>query len=312
MPTRVRARLKPLLHAARRARWAIDDELPARFVVRRQYRARNGVLPNLDDPRDLSEKICWMKLYGMSDLHRRCSDKLAVRDVLAERLGAERAASLLPALLLASKHPSDLVPEAIEAESFVVKTSHDCGTVIVVPSRERFDWEKARRTLERSLRRDFSKVFKERQYAGIRPRILVEEMLHGANGGPLDDYKVFCFSGEPCLVQVDTGRDTGHRQAFYDLDWRRMPVRRHFAPVETDVARPARLDEMIDVARALSAGFPFCRVDLYATRGGIAFGELSFTPDAGLGRFEPAAFERAMGDRLDLSALRAASAGARS
>ena len=45
--------------------------------------------------------------------------------------------------------------------------------------------------------------------------------------------------------------------------------------------RPKQLDEMIQVARDLSKGFPFVRVDLYEVDGRIYFGEMTFTPTGG-------------------------------
>ena len=47
---------------------------------------------------------------------------------------------------------------------------------------------------------------------------------------------------------------------------------------------------MMKVAEALAAGFAFVRVDLYDTPGGVYFGELTFTPGAGMDHFSSEAF----------------------
>ncbi len=36
-----------------------------------------------------NQKIQWIKLYGVTDLMRKCTDKVAVRDYVAEKIGSE-------------------------------------------------------------------------------------------------------------------------------------------------------------------------------------------------------------------------------
>ena len=75
----------------------------------------------------------------------------------------------------------------------------------------------------------------------------------------------------------------------YDLNWNKMPEvmnmksNGHFSFKEVDIPRPDCLDEMINIARKLSAPFPEVRVDLYVIGGKPFLGELTFT--AGLGSF---------------------------
>ncbi len=279
-----------------RAWLRLERALPDRLAVEEQYRRRNGFRPDLVTPRDLSEKICWMKLHGMTALHRQCADKVAVRDYVRDCMGD----GLLAREILVTDDPADLDPERIPDRRFVAKANHDSGTILICRDRDRFDWAAAREKARQGLARDFSQRYREKQYQGIKPRILVEEFIESDDGGDLEDFKIFCFHGEPVLVQVDRDRFVGHRQAFFDPHWRRLPVRRAYPAVEGAVPRPDQLGEMLDAAATLSRPFPFCRVDLYAAQGRIWFGELTFTPDAGLGRFHPPSFERQMGDLLDL------------
>ena len=58
--------------------------------------------------------------------------------------------------------------------------------------------------------------------------------------------------------EVDMDRFTRHTCDYYDLDWNRLPFDKVDAPNNSrDKPRPEGLDEMIEVARALSGGF--CR-----------------------------------------------------
>ena len=54
---------------------------------------------------------------------------------------------------------------------------------------------------------------------------------------------------------------------------------------------------MIDVAERLSAGVDFVRVDLYETRNGVKFGELTNYPEGGSGPFTPSELNVEFGRR---------------
>ena len=110
----------------------------------------------------------------------------------------------------------------------------------------------------------------------------------------LTDYKFFCFNGKPYCVQVDTGRFDGHRQNFYDMQWRSMGVHCTYPEGEI-VEKPDGFEEMKRLAAELSRDFPFVRVDLYNVGGRIYFGELTFYPSSGYGRFKPESFDTELG-----------------
>jgi hypothetical protein len=65
---------------------------------------------------------------------------------------------------------------------------------------------------------------------------------------------------------------------------------------------------MIEIAAALSAGFDFVRVDLFHTNERIIFGELTFTPLAGLLKFMPASWDGILGEKWKVKPARAGTA----
>ena len=71
----------------------------------------------------------------------------------------------------------------------------------------------------------------------------------------------------------------------------------------TEVPKPSCLDEMIDICRKLSADIRFLRVDLYLIQGKIYFGETTFFPSSGFGRFEPEEWDKKLGDMIQLPIL---------
>ena len=58
---------------------------------------------------------------------------------------------------------------------------------------------------------------------------------------------------------------------------------------------------MIKYAEILSAPFPFVRSDFYLVDGKVVFGELTFTPAAGLDTGKLEYTDRLLGDLIDLS-----------
>ena len=85
---------------------------------------------------------------------------------------------------------------------------------------------------------------------------------------------------------------------MYDVDFKLLEARqlntvsRH---LKVQAPRPPSFDQMLDVARRLSAGTDFVRVDLYNLGGRIVFGELTNYPAGGLRKFDPASFDLTVG-----------------
>lgn len=101
------------------------------------------------------------------------------------------------------------------------------------------------------------------------------------------------------MIQVDTDRFTSQSQSFYDTEWNRIPVVALYPGKGEDEPKPMLLDRMLELARKLSAPFPFVRVDMYATEAGVRIGELTFIPWSGLLPLQPAEAEVTWGAFFD-------------
>jgi hypothetical protein len=121
------------------------------------------------------------------------------------------------------------------------------------------------------------------------------------SGTKLKDYKVFCFSGEPKIIQVDFNRFTGHKRNFYSTSWEYQSVEILYkSHPEVKIKRPQNLDVMLGLARTLSMGIPFLRTDFYVVGEKIFVGELTFYPEDGYGKFLTPEWNRTFGDWLVL------------
>jgi hypothetical protein len=273
---------------------------PDAYVMRRQYFHRHGFQPDLAAPKDLSEKLLWLKLHDRSPLHTQCADKIRARDYVAARLGPE---ILIPAIRI-TYDPADINPETIPDERFVIKTNHDQGGVFVCRDRAAFDWTGVRENVAKRLAINKYYEFREYQYKDIRPGVLVENFIGGDNGGNVREIKFYCFHGEPKFIQVVLDRFENRREINYDTDWKRMPFSGPATQLEYELPPPRGLDRLMRDAATLSDPFLFCRIDFLLGEGDRPwFGEITFHHGAGLIRFQPDTFERTFGEMIDLSRL---------
>ncbi|MDO4801911.1 MAG: ATP-grasp fold amidoligase family protein, partial [Prevotellaceae bacterium] len=122
----------------------------------------------------------------------------------------------------------------------------------------------------------------------------------------LRDYKFHCLNGEPRMLVIMSNRyskDGKHNFNAFDMDFK--PLKTHFggngySPSDEDFKRPVCFEEMKVLARKLSSGIPFVRVDFYCIRGKIYFGELTFYPTSGLDNQSSDEWDLEFGSRLDL------------
>jgi len=69
---------------------------------------------------------------------------------------------------------------------------------------------------------------------------------------------------------------------------------------DIEIAKPKALEKMLEIAKILSAGEPFVRIDFYSIENTVYVGEITFFPVSGYGRFVPDAYDRILGDMIDL------------
>lgn len=295
MPVRLttRRQIRRLQEGLKRL-WESDERR-----IRRKFRSELGHDPDLDSPTTLNEKILWLNLRHRDPRWIYYSDKVAVRDFVRDRIG-ERY--LVP-LLGVYDDADDIDLEALP-DRFIIKAAHGSGWNIIVRDKRDLDWPGAKRTLQDWLARSYYSHKREWQYRHVPHRLVIEELLLDENGEIPDDYKVWCLRNgreQTQFLQVDMGRFTRHTRNYYDPEWNRLPFEKVDAPNNTtDRPRPEGLEEMITAARALSEGFCLVRVDFYSLPNRIYFGEMTFTPDAGMARFKPEEWDRKLGDLVGL------------
>ena len=235
---------------------------------------------NLRDPRTFNEHLLRSKLDGEHQSLAHLVDKVEVKEWVAERVGEEH---IIPTLGVYEQ------PEAVPLDSLprpcILKPTHASGHVHILGGGKADPApQDVRRDLNRWQRIDHYLLSGEPQYRDIPPRIICEPLLGGGEDD-LPDFKIFCFHGEPNFIQVDLDRHTRHVRRYYDCQWRPEDFTLRYPKADRDVPRPRSLDRMLEIARKLSSGFSFVRVDLYSVDGHVYFGELTFHPESGTAPF---------------------------
>lgn len=275
--------------------------IPDKFWLKILFRIKNGYWMNFKNPVTFSEKIQWLKVYGYRSEYCLMVDKYAVKDYVSKKIGSKY---IIPTLGVWNK------PENIEWDilpnKFVLKTTHGgggCG-VVICKDKSTFDIANAIKRLNLSMRINGGNSYREHPYSGVKKRVIAELLLEDNNKNDIWDYKFYCFNGEPKFCQVIRNRNTIETIDFYDMEW----IHQEFVglnPIASNglnpVPCPYNLYDMKRICRELANGIPFVRIDLYEINKEIFFGEITFYPASGFGRFSPEKWNTKLGEMIDIN-----------
>lgn len=262
-----------------------------------QHRRMIGRWPNLRAPATFNEAMLLRCLHP--DMRwATLTDKLAVRDYVREKIGERHLIPLLAAPEVFTREVFDALPTA-----FVMKANHGCAFVKVVRDKSTTSFEELNELANRWLAIDFYRVSRERHYSVIKPRIYFEQLLADSSGMIPSDLKLHIFGGYPegprihTMVIADRFGDV--HGDIYDENWQRIDVAFGDYPrSEVSIPRPENWKEIERLGLLLGEGFAYVRVDLYSLGRDIYFGELTFTPGAGVLRFTPQSHDYRWGKML--------------
>lgn len=276
-----------------------------KFLISLEFYHTFGRKLDWKNPKDINEKINWLKLYSDTSLWTKCADKYEVREYVA-----------------CSGYPDALVKlygkwdkaEDIDWESlpnqFVMKVNNGSGDIYVCKDKSKVSKNDVIQQFKKVLNSNFANYNVEPHYTLMKPCIIAEELLD-AKLQPIEtksliDYKIWCFNGKPYYVWACYDRvGDSVSVATYDLEWKRHDEKSadvpHYHIATKDIPRPKSLDQMLKIAAKLSEGIPQVRVDLYEVDNKPYFGEMTFTSAGGFNDFYTQEFLDELGSYCDLS-----------
>lgn len=272
--------------------------IPDKTMIKMQYFIKNGTKLNLNNPKRFTEKIQLYKIMYRNNEMTKCVDKYEVREYVKKK-GLEYTLNELYGVWdNADNIDFDKLPN-----SFILKTTNGSQTNIICKDKNKLNIEETRKKLNGWLREKREKLGREWAYYNVKPRIICEKLLSYNIGEELPDYKFLCFDGEPYCLYFINGRKQGERVnlGIFDLDFKQLPYyRADENELKTKQDKPKNFEEMIEIARKLSSGFPHVRVDMYNINGKIIFGEMTFYDGSGYQRYQPDEFDYILGNQFKL------------
>lgn len=264
-------------------------------ILRLTYRELHGKNLDLENVQTFTAKLfrrmILVNRHG-NPVFTRLADKYLVRDYVRQKIGEKYLVKLLWHGVDPRKIPFDDLPSKC-----VIKTNHGSGWNIILS--DSVNREDVVKKLRKWLKENFYWTAREYHYYKIPPQIIIEEFLDDGEPQGLQDYKFWCFNGQPDHVQI---RNHSHSiNPVYDPEWKKLALCNRdgyeddFKDVE--IKKPENFQEMLLMASKLASDFDFVRVDLYNIRGKIYFGELTFIPSAGELKFKPESWDLVLGQK---------------
>ena len=274
--------------------------VPDRWEIRHRFRKKVGYVPNLRHPVTFNEKIQWLKLHDHDSRYPLLIDKFRVKAIVGDVIGEEHIIKTL----CGPFSRFDDIPFKELPERFVIKCNHDAASTVICKDKSSFNYSEAKEKLEKSLRTNYyHQIGKQWGYRDIEPYIFVEEYMQDADKSELEDYKFMVFNGKCRCVFVCSGRNsTGLMIDVYDEKWNLLPIRRDCPNSKKNLPKPDNFEEMLKMAEKLAVfvGNAFVRVDVYDINDRIYFGELTFYPNGGFGKFHPQEWDYTLGSWIKL------------
>lgn len=306
------SRLKRALRDPKLAKkWALRifaKVIPNKLYLSTLLKITTGEKMDWKNPTTYNQKCNWMKLYHRHPLYTELADKILAKQYVESVLGPGYTFPLIATYDRVEDIDFDALPN-----QFVIKANHNSGGLCICKDKvngvivlgksddqRHLSYDEVRAVLKKSLSKNYYWGGREWPYKNIRRRILVETFMQQPDGSGLNDFKFFCFNGEPKYVWMGTNYTPMHFDV-YSAEWKNQHVEWGYSNAGVDVAPPDGYEQMLEMARKLSKGIPHVRVDFYNIGGKIYVGEFTFYTWAGLCNFKPEEWNRKFGELIDLS-----------
>ena len=278
------------------SKWSVEKRSS---YLEKLYEERMNARLDLDNPKKFTEKIQWIKLYSDDKRISTCIDKLKFKQYVRESISGGYTAELID--VWHNQNDVDIwdVPAPCVIKS---NCSSDGNYVFVIKEKKKDKFYEFEKILKEKcfdrLYLNTNSFFKA--YYDVKPCVIVEEYISEIDTG-VDEYKFFCFSGEPKCVyhsdqHFDNGKKANYTVSFFSMDWDFLNVRYGNHGCNANAPKPKHMDEMVEICRRLSSPFPFVRVDFFESSSRFYLAEMTFACGGGLVPYYPESFDYQLGE----------------
>ena len=129
---------------------AICKILPDKTYIQLNYFAHFKKLCNLKNPVTYNEKLQWLKIHDRKPEYSDMVDKYEVRKIIEKTVGGEYLIPCYGVYQAFDEIDLDKLPE-----QFVLKCTHDSGSVIICKDKAKFDIADAKQSLDAAMKRNY-------------------------------------------------------------------------------------------------------------------------------------------------------------
>ncbi|MEV3826265.1 ATP-grasp fold amidoligase family protein [Aeromonas caviae] len=266
-----------------------------RFIITHKY------IPNFNKPRTFSEKIICRKFDDKSIVFSKYVDKFAVRSIVDNSLGQKYLIPLIKSCKYIKPSDFDDLPN-----QFVIKTSNGGGgeNVLIVDDKTTLNIQDVCNKFNSYLKMKMGTIVDESFYDIEPPRVIFEKLIKHQDGSSPSDYKIHVFNSNDssmAFIQVDADRFSNHKRSIYneDLSLAGFNIQPKYEPINSNYSFPANINELIFLAKKLSDGFKYVRIDMYSVDDEIYFGEMTFCHGSGWEPISPKSADFMLGSIWD-------------
>lgn len=276
--------------------------LPDKIYLQLMYRRKFGRWIDFKNPKTFNEKLQWLKLHDRNPLYTTMVDKYAVREYIKEKIGEGYLIPLVGGPWTDAKDIDfDKLPE-----QFVLKCTHDSGSIEICKDRNSFDIDTSIKNLNKALKHNFYYRGREWPYKNVRPQIIAEKYMESKGRQVPEDYKVYCFNGKPKYIVVFHNRFDNTKElseTVYDTNWipQGISLDSHFKISNQVEPKPECLSQMLAIAEKLSDGMAQNRIDFYITDDLLKFGEITIYTASGFQTMIPDLLDAELGELVDIT-----------
>lgn len=226
------------------------------------------------------------------------ADKHRVREYIIEKLGEKDGKEVLVPLLYVTDNPKTIPFDELPTK-YIIKSNFGSGQNLIIDENSTYTKKEIINKCKKWLQKSYGVMYHEWAYQKIERKIVVEELLLDENGNIPKDFKFFVFNGKCEMVQVDSDRfeESARTLTLYTREWKIIPATKSMQKQGNEISKPLAYTRMLELAELLGMNFDFVRVDLYAIKDNIYFGEMTHYPKSGMGKFTPQSFDLALGHK---------------
>lgn len=244
--------------------------IPTRIYIKLVFRLQFGYKIDLSQPKTFNEKLNWLKLNDRKPIYSKMVDKLYVKELVASIIGDQYVVPCYGAWDDFNKIDFSKLPN-----KFVLKTNHDSSGATICKDKSNFNYNLYKKKFTSLLKRNYFYHCREWPYKNVKPMVLAEMLLEDPDRDKLEDYKFWCFDGEP-LYMYCTIKGGDVYENFFDMNFKPVNISHGYPRINPEPQKPQNFEVMKMLCKKLAKNIPFVRIDFFEINGKIYFGEYTF------------------------------------